>query len=164
MEIELALVDAPTTELRTLIEELNEVLAGPYDAEQRHGLALEQLFQPHIRFFIAWMDRSAVGCGGVALCDGYAEVKRMYVRPTARGHGVAKAVLARLADEARAAGVTVLRLETGLYQAEAIGLYERFGFIRCPAFGPYAALPARAIELSVFFEKPLAESISFVTT
>jgi hypothetical protein len=44
----------------------------------------------------------------------------------------------------------VLRLETGIYQLEAIGLYERCGFQRIPPFGDYKADP-----LSVFFEKRL---------
>lgn len=149
-------VAAPTRDVRALLEELNATLAVHYAPDQRHGLALDQLFQPSIRFFIAILDQAAVGCGGVALCDGYAEVKRMYVRPAARGRGVAKALLSRLADEARAAGATILRLETGVHQTEAIGLYEHFGFVRCGVFGPYAALPPNAIVLSVFFELPLA--------
>ena len=46
-------------------------------------------------------------------------------------------MLGRLIDEARARRVTLLRLETGIAQVEAIGLYERTGFRRCPPFGPY---------------------------
>lgn len=52
-----------------------------------------------------------------------AEVKRMYTRPSSRGLGLAKALLRRIEDEARAAGAPVLRLETGIHQREAIGLY-----------------------------------------
>jgi putative acetyltransferase len=44
-----------------------------------------------VRFFIARLEKLAVGCGGVALFDDYAEVKRMYTRPAARGLGLAKA-------------------------------------------------------------------------
>jgi putative acetyltransferase len=68
---------------------------------------------------------------------------------------VAKALLRRLEAEARAAGFTLLRLETGVYQAEALRFYEGAGFRRCGAFGPYAGLPPRAIELSLFYEKAL---------
>jgi len=109
-----------------------------------------------MRFFVARLDGEAAGCGGVALFDGYAEVKRMYTRPGSRGRGVAKAVLLRLEAEACAAHEPVLRLETGIRQTEAIGLYERMGFRPCAAFGDYAAMPAGAIELSAFYEKPLA--------
>jgi putative acetyltransferase len=156
MTLRIDSVAAPTPDVRALLEELNAALAVHYAPDQRHGLALEQLFQPSIRFFIAYLDQIPVGCGGVALYDGYAEVKRMFVRPTARGRGVAKALLTRLADEARAAGHTILRLETGVHQTEAIGLYERFGFVQCAAFGPYTALPPNTIVLSVFFEKRIA--------
>jgi putative acetyltransferase len=146
----------PTPEICDLVEELNDVLGAAYEAHQRHGLSIEQLFQPNVRFFLARLDGSAVGCGGVAIFDEYAEVKRMYTRPAARGRGVAKAILGRIEDEARGAGKFVLRLETGSSQREGIGLYERMGFRPRGPFGPYAAMPARNIETSLFFEKSLA--------
>jgi putative acetyltransferase len=68
---------------------------------------------------------------------------------------VAKAILRRLEAEARAVGAPLLRIETGLYQEEALRFYEGAGFRRCGAFGPYAAMPARAIETSLFYEKSL---------
>jgi putative acetyltransferase len=108
-----------------------------------------------VRFFVARLDGLAVGCGGVAICDDYAEVKRMYTRPRARGRGIAKALLRRIEQEARAAGKIVLRLETGTNQQEAIGLYERMGFRPRGPFGAYATMPARNIETSLFFEKVL---------
>src|SRR6516164_9743505 len=123
-----------TPDLERLVAELNAVLGAAYPPHQRHGLALEQLFEPHMRFFLARLDGAAVGCGGVALFDGYAEVKRMYTRREARGRGVAKALLRRIEEQARAAGASVLYLETGIHQREAIGLYERMGFEHCDAF------------------------------
>ena len=148
-------VNAPTQELRDLIGELNDLLGATYEPHQRHGLSIAQLFEPNVRFFVARVDGLAAGCGGVALFDDYAEVKRMYTRPAARGRGLAKALLRRIEDEARAAGKLVLRLETGTQQREAIGLYRRARFASRGPFGPYAAMPARNIELSVFFEKAL---------
>ena len=142
-----------THEARDLIGELNHVLGAAYEAHQRHGLSIEKLFEPNVLFFIARLDGLAVGCGGVALFDDYAEVKRVYTRPAARGRGVAKALLRRIEDEARGACISVLRLETGTYQQEAIGLYERMGFRSRGSFGPYAAMPACNIETSLFFEK-----------
>jgi putative acetyltransferase len=79
----------------------------------------------------------------------------MYTRPAARGRGVGKALLRRIEDEARGANNSVLRLETGTYQQEAVGLYERMGFRPRGPFGPYAAMPACNIESSLFFEKAL---------
>ena len=155
MSITIERVNAPTDELAALIGELDGALGANYEPHQRHGLSLAQLFEPHVRFFIGWLDGTAAGCGGVALFDDYAEVKRMYTRPASRGRGLAKALLQRIEQEARATGKPMLRLETGPYQHEAIGLYERMGFVACAAFGAYAAMPARNIEMSVFFEKKL---------
>jgi GNAT superfamily N-acetyltransferase len=74
----------------------------------------------------------------------------MYVRPEFRGRGFAKRILERLADHARASGATILRLETGIHQRDAIALYERFGFRPIGPFGPYTDDP-----LSRYFELPL---------
>ncbi len=125
----------PTDEVRALIRELDDILAAAYPPEQRHGLTIDAIFQPNIRFFVARIAAVAVGCGGVALFADFAEVKRMYVRPTHRGRGVADAVLVRLEGEARAAGLGVLRLETGKRQPEALKFYSRVGFRPCAAFG-----------------------------
>jgi putative acetyltransferase len=155
MTITIEPVARATADLRTLITELDATLGAQYEPHQRHGLRLEQLFEPHMRFFVAWLDGTAAGCGGVALFDGFAEVKRMYTRPAARGHGLAKALLQRIEAEARAAAKPVLRLETGPHQKEAIGLYQRMGFRPCGAFGAYAEMPAENVAMSVFFEKQL---------
>jgi putative acetyltransferase len=148
-------VAAATEELRELIAELDSALSGPYLPEQHHAVSFDRLFDGSVLFFAARLDGVAVGCGGVAFYDGYAEVKRMFTRPTTRRQGVASALLRRLEDEARRAGHAVLRLETGMYQAEAIAFYERAGFERCAVFGDYLGMSPREIETSVFYEKPL---------
>ena len=142
-----------TEEVRSLVGALDAVLSGEYPPEQRHGLALDAIFQPHIRFFLARLRGQAVGCGGVALFSDFAEVKRMYVRDAARGMGVARASLARIEEEARSAGLSLLRLETGERQVAAMRLYEGAGFRRCPAFGAYALMAPHTIATSVFFVK-----------
>ena len=75
----------------------------------------------------------------------------MYVRPSSRGLGLGKRLLAHIADHTREQAVPLLRLETGIYQHEAIALYEKFGFTRIQPFGDYGQDP-----LSVYFEKRLA--------
>jgi putative acetyltransferase len=147
------LATAPTDEVRALVAELEEILSAEYPPEQRHGLALDALFEPHIRFFVARGAGAAIGCGGVALFDDFAEVKRMYVREAARGLGVADAILERLEAEARAVGRDFLRLETGVRQLAALRFYERRGFRRCGAFGAYALMTPDAVATSVFLEK-----------
>ena len=148
-------VEVVTDEVRQLLAELDVALAGNYLPEQRHALSLEQLFERDVRFFVARVDGVAAGCGGVAFYDRFAEVKRMYTRPTARRLGVATGVLRRLEGEARSGGYSILRLETGTYQAEAIGFYLREGFERCDAFGDYATMAPQAIETSVFCQKTI---------
>jgi GNAT superfamily N-acetyltransferase len=99
-------------------------------------------------------DDEALGCGALrALAADAAEVKRMYVAPSARGRGVAKALLAALEDAARERGWTTLRLETGPRQPEAIGLYSRAGYRPIAAFGAY--VDAADAEDSLFFERHL---------
>ena len=155
MDVTIERVSVATDEIRQLVSELDRALTGPYLPEQHHALPFERLFDSNVRFFAARVDGVAVGCGGVAFYDGFAEVKRMFTRPTARRLGVAAAVLRHLEGEARRAGYSVLRLETGIYQAEANGFYVRAGFERCDAFGDYAGKSPRAIETSVFYEKSI---------
>ena len=151
--VRIELAPSATEDVRALVDELEAALAAEYSPEQRHGLALDALFRPHIRFFLARLHGQAVGCGGVALFDDFAEVKRMYVRDAARRQGVAGALLARLEEEAHNAGLSWLRLETGDNQIAAMQLYARAGFRRCPAFGDYALMAPQSIVTSVFFEK-----------
>ncbi|WIB13988.1 GNAT family N-acetyltransferase [Curtobacterium sp. MCPF17_052] len=90
-------------------------------------------------FFVARDgDGTPVGCGGLRIVDdGIAEVKRMYVRTESRGSGVAAAMLRRLEEAALDLGSPALVLETGSEQKRAIAFYEREGFSRIAAFGPY---------------------------
>jgi len=152
-ELQIEAVLTATDEVRVLIGELEAVLAAEYPPEQRHGLSLDAIFQPHVRFLLARLRGVAVGCGGVALFSDFAEVKRMYVRDSARRRGVADAILARIEAEVRGAGLSVLRLETGVHQIAAIRFYARAGFRECPAFGAYTLMPPHSIATSVFFEK-----------
>ncbi len=144
-----------TPEAARLLEELDRYLGRLYTQEQQHGLDAAALFQPQVRFFLARLDGVAAGCAGVALLDGFAEVKRMYTAEAVRGRGVARALLTHLEAEARAAGLPLLRLETGIHQPEAIALYERTGFVARGPFGDYAAMTPNQIATSLFYEKAL---------
>jgi putative acetyltransferase len=154
-QIPIELVPAITDDVRALIYELDAGLAVAYPPEQLHGLTLRSLFEPHVKFFIARVDGDAIGCCGVAFFDGFAEVKRMYVRERARGQGVAQALLAHVEDVTREAGVFILRLETGVRQPAAVRLYESAGFRPCASFEPYTSMAPSAIKNSLFYEKTL---------
>jgi putative acetyltransferase len=151
--MEIVAVTGPTDEIRLLVHELNQELGALYTLEQCHGLALDAIFQPHIRFFMARQNGRVAGCGGVALFADFAEVKRMYVRPAARGRGVADAIMARRIAETRDAGLSILRLETGTRSVAAIRFYCKSGFRGCTAFEPYASLPPHRIAASAFLER-----------
>lgn len=155
-DISIARATAPTDDARLLVGELEATLAANYPAEQRHGLSLDAIFQPHIRFFVARCGGVPAGCGGVALLDGFAELKRMYVRPVYRGRSVSTALLAQLELAARDEGYTTLTLETGAVQHAALRFYEREGFARCGSFGAYAAMSPNAIAGSIFMRKTLS--------
>jgi GNAT superfamily N-acetyltransferase len=70
-----------------------------------------------------------------------AEIKRMYVKATARGRGLARLMLAHLESSAHEHGAEALVLETGIRQPEAIALYVSSGYVEVPAFGYYKDEP-----------------------
>ena len=154
-DLDLVLTGEPTPDACALVAELDALLAKGYPSEQQHGLSLDEIFTPRVRFYIATLDGAPAGCGAVALAGDWAEIKRMYTRPAAQGRGVARAILDRLEADARAAGAQWLRLETGDVLAAAIALYRNAGFRPCAAFGPYLDKPDHTVARSRFFEKRL---------
>ena len=156
MGLTVELVTTSTPDARLLVGELDDELNADYPPEQRHGFSVDRIFRADMLFFVATLDGEPAGCGGVKLMeDGAGEVKRMYVRPAARGKNVADAVLSAIERAATARGVKRLVLETGDIRHAAMKFYERCGFTRCDAFGEYLDMPPVAIERSVFFEKRL---------
>jgi GNAT superfamily N-acetyltransferase len=80
------------------------------------------------------------------LADGTAELKRLYVRPSARGSGLGRALAVAAIDRARERGFTVMRLDTLLKMETARGIYASLGFEPC---APYVDHP---IPGAMFFE------------
>lgn len=142
--------ERPDTEAATaLILELEEQLASLYPQESRHGYSVETMIAKGVAFFLLRDDAVPAACGGVQLFGTeYGELKRMYVRPEFRGRGFGSLMLDQLAGYVRSRGVGVLRLETGIQQSAAIGLYEQAGFQPIPPFGEYTPDPN-----SLFYEK-----------
>jgi pimeloyl-ACP methyl ester carboxylesterase/GNAT superfamily N-acetyltransferase len=107
---------------------------------------------PAGRWLVAWSDGRPVGCAGLKRIDaGAAEIKRIYVVPQARGSGVARALLARLEEAARAIGYDVVRLDTGAKQQASVALFTSSGY---HPIGDYNGNPVAAY----WFEKRLARS------
>lgn len=138
-------------EVHTLIAELDTYLLQLYPPESVYALDVQTLLQPNIRFAVARdAHGAAVGCGAIVLSEEYGEIKRMYVRPAARGAGTARQLMDLLEHTARNAGCPQLVLETGPDNSEALALYTRHGFERCGPYGDYPDDP-----LSVFMQKKL---------
>ena len=127
-----------------LVTELLDELVARYgfaDPDPDH-LDVPQLAAPHGTFVLAWIDTEAVGCGALRRADErIGEIKRMYVRPAWRGHGVSRAVLLAVEARARELGYERLILETGTRQPEAIGLYTSSGYEPIPPYGAYRWSP-----------------------
>lgn len=139
-------------EVLALIAELDAYQDTLYPPESRHVLDLASLLQPHVLFAVARDGaHRAVGCGAVVLHPEFGELKRMYVSPRCRGQGIARQLLAVLEAEAAERGTTLLTLETGPFQPEALRLYAACGYERRGPFGSYADDP-----LSVFMQKRLS--------
>jgi putative acetyltransferase len=139
-------------DVMALIAELDAYQDTLYPPESRHVVDVGALAQPHVLFAVA-RDAAgqALGCAAVVLeADGAGELKRVFVRPVARGQRVAQRLLQLLEATARDRGCRVLRLESGPSQPEALGLYARCGYARRGPFGGYADDP-----LSVFMEKAI---------
>jgi len=147
----IAFESANQPDVIALIAELDAYQDSLYPPESRHALDLAALTQANVLFAVA-RDAAgrAVGCGAIVLNAHFGELKRMFVSPSARGQGLAQRLLMQLEAEAAARGCALLRLETGPYQPEALGLYARCGYSRCGPFGGYADDP-----LSVFMEKTI---------
>lgn len=138
-------------EVVALIDELDAYQKPLYPPESHYGIPIEALLKPHVLFAVAReANGEAIGCGAVALNDGWSELKRMFVRPAVRGRGVAQGILAFLETSARERGYALMRLETGVSQPEALRFYERAGYSRRGPFGDFGPDPT-----SVFMEKPL---------
>ncbi len=138
-------------DVRAMLDKLDAYCAALYPAESNHLMDIASLMQGDVLFLVARdVGGQAVGCAALVNRGGYGEVKRMYVDEAGRGRGIGRALLEQLTMFARMSGLQVLRLETGIHQPEAIGLYERSGFVRIDPFGDYQPDP-----LSLFMEKRL---------
>jgi len=151
----IAVEDPGQPEVLALLAESDAYHAALYPAESNHLLDLEALRGPGVRFLVARLEGRAVGTGGLVSQGeeaglGWGEIKRMYLGEAARGRRLGRGLLEAIEAEARALRLSLLRLETGVKQPEALGLYRKAGYRERGPFGGYAPDP-----LSLFFEKRL---------
>jgi GNAT superfamily N-acetyltransferase len=158
-DLELRDGDMVTEPGRTLVTELWADMAVRYSDDptapetdgETDDLRNEEVLPPDGRFVVVFDRDEPVACGAIRRHDAAtAEIKRMWVRPQARGRGLARLVLRELESTAAARGYRALVLETGLRQPEALALYESHGYTTIPSFGFYKESP-----LSVCYRKEL---------
>jgi DNA-binding MarR family transcriptional regulator/GNAT superfamily N-acetyltransferase len=126
--------------LSSYFAEIDARFDGGFDVTQAIPAGAAQLTPPAGLFLIARLRGEPIGCGGLKLHGDWAEVKRMWIAPAARGIGVGRRLLHELELHARERGVDVLRLETNRVLREAAGLYRSAGYAEVAAFNaePYA--------------------------
>lgn len=126
-----------------VVRHLNTLVQREY--EHRYGggdetvLAAADFVPPRGAFFVAYLDGEPAASGAWRSHGATdAEMKRLYVVDSARGLGLARAMVALLERDAAAAGRTRLILETGTEQPEALSLYASLGYRPVEPFGFYA--------------------------
>ena len=110
---------------------------------------------PEGRLLIAYLDGEPVGCAALhKLEDGICEMKRLYVRPKARGKGIGRRLSEQIVSEARLIGCRRMRLDTIATQMQtAVALYRAQGFREIP---PYRDNP---IPGALYMELNLTEGL-----
>jgi putative acetyltransferase len=152
MNIELINTTPSDDEAKLLIGELDADLQRRYPGQPIHGLELDEEANFHRIFLLVRQHDKLVACGVFRIVgSGIGEVKRIYVRPDARGQGVTRLLLGALERTASEQGLSRLHLETGVHQPESIALYESAGYHRIACFGEYIDNPD-----SVCFQKSIS--------
>lgn len=139
----------------SLDDEMQVRYTGRHDDDPGFAAKAAIAFAVHPEAVVATLlavDESGVALGHAAVrdLDGRLEVKRVIVHPSARGRGVARALMAASEQVARERGADSLILQTGDRQPDAVALYESLGYRPIPVYEPY--LP---ITNSLCFEKQL---------
>ena len=104
-----------------------------YDDELAH---LEKKYgAPSGRLYLALWDGQVAGCIGMRkISERVCEMKRLYVRPAFRGHGIARELAKKLLAEASAAGYSRMVLDTLPFLGSALRLYHSLGFSEIPCY------------------------------
>lgn len=146
--------DPSAPETLRLVRQLWEELGALYPAMNAPPFSPNDIVGERTAFVVAWWEGAPAGCGAfhpISADESHvAEIRRMYVEPHLRRRGISRAILAELERLTRECGYTMVRLETGLRQPNAIRFYETSGYRRIEPFGRHRGDP-----LSVCFEKAL---------
>ncbi|MEX1030676.1 MAG: GNAT family N-acetyltransferase [Paenibacillaceae bacterium] len=149
--IKLVTVEPTHADLAVLIRKLDAYLDEMYPADEVFKVDFDSPKVNHITFVLAYCDDVPVGCGAISpLGEGVTELKRFYVEPAYRRHGIAIQILNMLETKARESDYMTMKLETGDQQPEAINFYKKHGFREIDKYGEYVDCTS-----SVCYEKQL---------
>lgn len=158
MQIELIEAYGRIEEVKTLFGEYAASL--PVDLSyQNYAGELASLpgkyARPDGRLYLALVDGELAGCAALRRLDAArAEMKRLYVRNSFRGHRIGRMLVERLVADAREIGCRYLVLDTLSSMARAQQLYYEMGFVEIP---PYYDCPVPG---TVFLSLSLESSAS----
>jgi ribosomal protein S18 acetylase RimI-like enzyme len=108
---------------------------GPQSPDRTSTVVGEEMAPPQGVFVVLYEDGEPVAGGGLRRLDeGGAEIKRMFVEPSARGRGFGRRVLDELEAVAAELGYRRLRLDTAQSMTTAIALYRSAGFVDIPDY------------------------------
>lgn len=146
--LQIRLDDLSDPRIEAFMQEHLQDMRAASPPESVHALDMDQLRQPDIAFWSAWLDGAEgtelVGTGALKRLDaGHAEIKSMRISTRHRGQGIARQLLQHLLAQARARGVSRLSLETGSqdFFEPARQLYRQHDFVECGPFADYAPDP-----------------------
>ncbi|MBK3395061.1 MULTISPECIES: bifunctional helix-turn-helix transcriptional regulator/GNAT family N-acetyltransferase [Methylobacterium] len=129
--------------------ELGRRLSTGFDVSLSRDPEAADMMRPRGVFLVAVSDGLPIGCVGLKGKGGeMAEIKRLWVCPSARGLGLARRLMEAAESAARTLGITTLRLDSNSALTEALALYRRTGWVEIDRFNddPYP---------DFFFEKRL---------
>lgn len=116
-------------------QEIDEEMAGlPGDYVPPRGALLVAERAGQLVGMIAVRPLPAASGRAEARSARAAEMKRLFVRPPARGQGLAKQLIAGLLDDARGMGYDEIRLDTLPMMGDAQSLYTSLGFVDIPPY------------------------------
>ncbi len=143
--------DPRTPVIQKMISDLDDYQASLYPPESNHLEPVGKLVSAEYYFIAAWNDQEVLGIASFKRTpETYVEIKRLYVPHQNRGMGLAIKLMNALEEKAIQEGFSEARLETGIDQSEALGLYQKLGYEKTEPFGSYQKDP-----LSVFMRKKL---------